>query len=555
LLPFFDLAATCAALVWCALLPAPALPRRGGRRRWTAARAAALCGLVGLAGCALATLWIGWPLPGAHDEFAYLLHADTFARGRLTNPAHPFWPHFENLYILQQPTYTAKYHPAQGLVLATGQLVGHPAVGVWLSCAAMGAALAWMLAGWTSPRWALVGGLLAMLRLAVGSYWGHSYWGGAVAATGGALVFGALGRLRRGPRLGPALALAAGLALLALSRPFEGALVALPVAAALAVLAWRGRRLGPWLRRVALPVALALAALAAWAGYYNWRTTGDPAEHPYVLHERLYEPAPFFVWQRERPMPAYRHQILHDHYLGSLEHYRAQRNPRGYLRKLVGFSLPYLWSFFLGGLLTLPLLALPWALRDGWTRFHAATLLLGAAGVLSIKFVTPHYAAPLVAPGLLVYVRCLRQARLYAPRGRPVGRRLAALMLPGTAVLLLAQLADLRGAHRSDWSHLRIAVAERLRAEPGSDLVLVRFAPRALDPGWTYNGADLERDPIVWARQMSAAEDCALAAHYTGRKLWDLEVVEGISAPRLRAYGRCGPALAPAATELSRRSP
>jgi hypothetical protein len=63
------------------------------------------------------------------------------------------WTRLESIHITMQPTYTSKYFPAQGLVLAAGRVpLGHPWFGQLLASAFMCAAICWMLQPWDKPH-------------------------------------------------------------------------------------------------------------------------------------------------------------------------------------------------------------------------------------------------------------------------------------------------------------------------------------------------------------------------------------------------------------------
>src|SRR5271170_2450170 len=174
------------------------------------------------------------PSPNIYDEFAHLLVADTLRHFRLENPVHPLHRFFETFFTLQEPSYSSIYPLGPGLALALGRAIfGTPWAGVLLGTGAFCSLCYWMLRAWTTPVWALIGGVLAVIEFGPLSEWTNTYWGGSVAACAGCLVFGALPRLRSGAGLRPAnrnaILLGAGLGLHLLTRPYESIFLLLAV--------------------------------------------------------------------------------------------------------------------------------------------------------------------------------------------------------------------------------------------------------------------------------------------------------------------------------------
>jgi hypothetical protein len=531
--PFIALDAAIAILGFLIALGMPAFGRRFfaslERQAGRLARHRALSVLlVGLAAplARLALLPIApIPQPAIHDEFSLLLSADTFASHRLTNPTPPMWAHFETFHEDFRPTYTSMYPPAQGLVLAAGEMwFGHPWFGVCLSVGAMCAAVCWMLQGWFSPGWALFGSVLALLRLGIFSYWMNSYWGGAVAATAGALVLGAMPRLMRRIRLSTSAILGLGIVILANSRPFEGFLLMIPVGAALLVWVF-GKKHAPaktLFLKMALPLLAIFLVGAAAMGYYNWRLFGNPATPPYQINRATYAVAPYFLWQSPHPIPAYRHPLMRDFYVSmELPVFQQARTASGlfgsiWTRILTGFF------FFLGPALGLALLGLPCALRDRRPRFLLATGLFAFVGLLACAFFHVHYLAPVTAIIFAVVVQCARRLRLWRPGRQPVGALLVRA-LPCMCLALFFIQVGWKAAHpTSDLPRTR--VAHFLEQQTGRQLVLVRYAPGhdARDE-WVYNAANIDASPVIWARDMNPEANRELLDYYKDRQVWLVE--------------------------------
>ncbi len=490
------------------------------------------------------------PSPDVYDEFGHLLVADTLRHWRLANPPHPLYPFFESFFQLQQPAYGSIYPIGEGLTLAIGRAIfGNPWAGVLLSTAALCSLSYWMLRAWTTPVWALLGGALAVIQFGPLNQWTNSYWGGSLAAAAGCLVFGSLPRLKEKPHARDAILLGLGLGIHLLTRPYES--IFLLAGVALLFLSPSRQILKPALIAAACVMpAIALMALQ------NRALTGSFVTLPYTLSQQQYGVPVSFTFQ-SAPLP---HRDLTPQQESDYKMQLSYR-PSGaetlttYLLRLE-YRVRYYRFFFLAPLyLTLPFFLT--ALKQRRFVWLVITLALFALGSNFYPFFYPHYIAAVTCLFVLVAVTGLQRMNHEAAW--------ILLALCGAHFIFWygMHVFDVPAVAYETWDEInhrnperRIAINQILKAQPGQQLVIVRYAPRhVFQDEWVYNEANIDSSRVVWARDLGDRNE-ELLRYYSSRKVWLLE--PDFQPPRLTPYQPASkevPAQPPAPPEAPPKPP
>jgi hypothetical protein len=451
------------------------------------------------------------PHPFIHDDFACLLGAEMFANGHASYPTHPLWQHFEQFHVLQVPSYASKYPIGNELLMAVAiRLTGIALVASWLTAAAAVVAIFYVLLAAMPARWALAGAAAAAIHPVMLNF-SLSYRPGALATLGGALLFGATLRLASAPSVHLGAVAGAGLVMLAMTRPYEG--VVLAIGCAVALLAHRRARL---LAPAGVCAAVVVAGMIPIA-LHNHAVTGSFTTLPWDEYARQYEVQPPFVWQAPRPAPQFRNpefqyvfgrtyatKVARVHAPGGLA---TEIDNKAYFIRwmLAGEPEPRIPPI-LPELLLVPFVMLPRAVRrDRNARMAAIVVTIFLFAPFSIYGnLLDHYLAPVaaaVAALMLLLVRALFETR----RGKWIA--------VAVAVTFLVNAAAVINLHNIPSEH------DRLAASAGAGKHLFIVAPDVFDVVW--NGPEIDKQRVVWARDLG--DNAALLAYYRDRQVWRVE--------------------------------
>jgi len=247
----------------------------------------------------------------------------------------------------------------------------------------------------------------------------------------------------------------------------------------------------------------------------------------------------------------YNHEVLRAFWIGFdevAENFERTHILQTHLTNLIDFC-----RFMLGLPLLLCILAMLHRLvRNRRLRIPLMLMLFFYLGLALEVALLAHYWAPATVLVFLIATAAVREvACLFSP-GK---MRIAAICALFCAVVIFdvsriggvvfrlgrARVAGAtsRRPHFVDQARMNRQddvpefIAERnrwltfLRAQPGEQLVLVRYGPsHDTHREWVFNEADIDHSRIVWARSMPNGKDDELLRYYPHRQVWVLDATE-----------------------------
>ncbi len=488
---------------------------------------------LGLFSFAIASL-IGFildPPLRVHDEFSYWLSADTLLHGRLSNPTPVASQALQSFHIVTDPSYASKYPIGTGLMLALGwMLMGKVHAGVWMASGLLTVSVIWMLAGAMTRKWANLGGVVLALHPFVQIAWAESLMNGLLPATGCALLTGGCLRLRRRDEGVAGVAVGCGVAVLALTRPFEGLCCTALCGVWLLITRWKRGRLGLCPRTIrtgllaSAPVFGAMVAIAA----HNYAVTGRVHQLPYQWHEKTYAVAPLFVFCEPRMANAVLRTEVPKvfyayHAIDCLQWYQERSGIAGWWRgwydamhavALLGF--PFAWLLALSG--------------RRWMGLQVPTTMVALIGVqISLSscvcWVFPHYLAPILPWTMLVVMTAIRTSNTWRSTiWRPVAKWALVGVIGLELLMVIVNCSIAKAQMDAGWARQRQRM-ERFLVQTGErHLIFVHYSDtHNVHQEWVYNEADPSSSPIVWAHDDPQWNQDVISAYGEGRIVWRLD--------------------------------
>jgi len=299
--------------------------------------------------------------------------------------------------------------------------------------------------------------------------------------------------------------------ILANSRPYEGFILGVIV---IGLFLFRTRRL-----RQLVPAALLFAGGLMGTLYYFYRVTGSPLRMPSDLYGDQYAIVPLFVWQNLRPEPVFHNGAVRDAMRSCTADYERYGSVTGVVRT-EAWKVASAANFFLGPLVVLPLLMLPWIIRSRKLRplvLCCAGVFAGNAAVIPFEI---HYAAPIACAVVALNTYCLRLLWIARRYGNPIGDYL----VPAAPVMVLAMcIHSIVGPKLKSSLEERSATEARLRGLGGKHLVIVRYGNTHSPANeWVFNGPEIDSENVVWARDQGERND-ELIRYYGDRAVWIAE--------------------------------